>query len=70
VAGADRIVVMDKGRIVETGTYASLLAKRGTYYHLVAAAGGAAPPNLETRHAQPAASPFAEGVYAGPRYLA
>jgi ABC-type bacteriocin/lantibiotic exporter with double-glycine peptidase domain len=67
VVGADRILVMDKGRIVETGTHESLLASRGTYYHLVAAA---LPPNLETRHAQAAAYPSADGVYAGPRYLA
>jgi ABC-type glutathione transport system ATPase component len=45
VAHADLIVVMHEGRIVETGTHASLLARRGTYHHLVAAAGGAAHPN-------------------------
>jgi ABC-type bacteriocin/lantibiotic exporter with double-glycine peptidase domain len=47
VASADRIVVMDKGWIVETGTHASLLARRGTYYQLVAAAARAVPPDLE-----------------------
>ena len=71
VASADRIVVMDRGRIVETGTHASLLAARGTYYHLVAAAGGAVPPNLEIRHAQAAAAhPLADGLYAGPGRVA
>ena len=31
---ADRILVMDKGRIVEEGTHASLIAKRGLYARL------------------------------------
>jgi subfamily B ATP-binding cassette protein MsbA len=31
---ADRILVLDKGRIVEEGTHASLLDKKGLYYHL------------------------------------
>ena len=30
----DRIVVLDHGRIVETGTHTQLLRKRGKYYHL------------------------------------
>lgn len=30
----DRIVVMDKGRIIEQGTHQQLLKKRGRYYHL------------------------------------
>ena len=28
----DRIVVMDNGKIVESGTHSELLAKQGTYY--------------------------------------
>lgn len=35
VKNADQIIVMDRGRIVETGDHASLTAKRGAYFHLV-----------------------------------
>lgn len=35
VRDADKIVVLDKGRIVEEGTHASLTEKRGIYYQLV-----------------------------------
>jgi ATP-binding cassette, subfamily B, bacterial MsbA len=31
---AARILVLDKGRIVEEGTHANLLEQRGLYYHL------------------------------------
>ena len=34
VEKADKIVVMDSGRIVESGTHAELLAKGGVYYRL------------------------------------
>ena len=34
IIGADRICVMDKGRIVETGRHAQLLAKSGLYARL------------------------------------
>ena len=35
VRNADKIVVLDGGKIVETGTHEELTAKRGTYYALV-----------------------------------
>ncbi|MCX6330573.1 MAG: peptidase domain-containing ABC transporter [Bacteroidia bacterium] len=35
VRDAGKIVVMDNGRIVETGSHASLIENRGTYYNLV-----------------------------------
>ncbi len=35
VRGADRIVVLDGGRVAEVGTHAELVARRGAYYDLV-----------------------------------
>jgi ATP-binding cassette subfamily B protein len=34
IRGADRIIVLNQGRIVETGTHNELLEKRGLYHHL------------------------------------
>jgi len=35
VRNADKIVVLDNGRIIETGTHESLITKKGAYYDLV-----------------------------------
>lgn len=35
VKNADQIVVLDSGKVVETGNHASLIEKQGTYYNLV-----------------------------------
>jgi ABC-type multidrug transport system fused ATPase/permease subunit len=34
IRGADRIIVMDQGRVVEQGTHAALMAARGVYWGL------------------------------------
>lgn len=35
VKHADQIIVLDKGKIIETGNHSSLIEKRGAYYNLV-----------------------------------
>ncbi len=35
VRNADQIIVLDQGKIVETGTHEALVAKRGKYYNLI-----------------------------------
>jgi ATP-binding cassette subfamily C protein CydCD len=37
VIGADRILVLEDGRVVESGRHAELMARRGTYHRLMAA---------------------------------
>ena len=39
VRNADRILVLDEGRVVEDGTHAQLMAAQGLYHHLATAAG-------------------------------
>jgi ATP-binding cassette, subfamily B, bacterial len=46
VAAAEQIAVLDAGRIVELGTHAELLERRGAYAGLAALAGGESQPRL------------------------
>lgn len=55
VARADRIAVMDRGRVVEQGTHAELLARGGRYAELVAAGSQALVGELPAKPASPAA---------------
>jgi ATP-binding cassette subfamily B protein len=72
VASADQIVVMDKGRIVETGSHAELLARRGAYYQLVVAGSATHPQphHQETHHAQAATRSRADQLHGTGRPLA
>lgn len=44
IVNADKIVVLDQGRIIEEGTHAELLARRGRYYQLYTMQWAAADP--------------------------
>lgn len=37
LSNADRLIVLDKGRLAEFGTHAELMQKKGVYYKLVMA---------------------------------
>ncbi|HTL32186.1 MAG TPA: peptidase domain-containing ABC transporter [Kofleriaceae bacterium] len=64
IRNADLIVVMDKGKVVETGSYAQLAAKGGLFSQLLAASQSASPSGTELgyeaafaiRNASPAGS--------------
>ncbi|WP_443073999.1 ABC transporter ATP-binding protein [Streptomyces sp. NBC_01456] len=57
-ADADRILVLDKGRLVESGTHAQLLAQRGLYATLF----HTRPPHHNgTVHASPTVRPLTDG---------
>ena len=47
VIGADRILVLDQGRVVESGTHTGLLARAGVYARLMAGQIGVAGPALD-----------------------
>ncbi|HEX7976193.1 MAG TPA: hypothetical protein VF498_17420 [Anaerolineales bacterium] len=34
VRNADRIIVMEGGRVIESGSHAELFERQGVYYHL------------------------------------
>ncbi|MEQ1727825.1 MAG: ABC transporter ATP-binding protein [Vicinamibacterales bacterium] len=62
IAAADLIHVIDSGRLVESGTWESLLAERGRFAALCAAQGIVARPPLASRPVRPSAAPEASHV--------
>ena len=59
VIGADRILVLDQGRVVESGTHAELIVRSGAYHRLMGpqvAASGERPAEMEQLRAAPASS--------------
>ena len=65
VIDADRILVLDKGRVAETGTHAELMATRGVYHRLMAAQ---AEETVEAKVAIGDGVPLQTGGSEGPTY--
>jgi ABC-type multidrug transport system fused ATPase/permease subunit len=53
IVHADQILVLDRGRIVERGTHASLLAARGAYHRLYSIQFGSMPQSLNSLASSP-----------------
>ncbi|WP_439598099.1 ABC transporter ATP-binding protein [Falsiroseomonas sp.] len=67
VIGADRILVLDQGRVVESGSHAALIRQDGVYRRLMAGqaserGAGAMPDRLATPEAAGAAAPEAQAA--------
>ena len=65
VIDADRILVLDEGRVAETGTHAELMATRGVYHRLMAAQ---AEETVETEVLVGRGGPLQTGGSEGPTY--
>ena len=65
VIDADRILVLDEGRVAETGTHAELMATRGVYHRLMAAQ---AEETVETEVVVGGGGPLQTGGSEGPTY--
>ncbi len=61
VIGADRILVLEEGRVADSGTHAELMARRGLYHRLMAGQVQGAPPAVDQIHG------FASGAGDGER---
>ena len=66
VRNADQIIVLDKGKIVETGNHETLTEKRGAYYRLVTMRNllierGVPAANISTRTANDTVLPSLQG---------
>jgi ATP-binding cassette subfamily C protein CydCD len=67
VVGADAILVLDRGRVVERGTHAQLLGQGGVYAHLMAAQArdGAGATVVDPRVTVNGAATNGDGLFAG-----
>ena len=68
VIGADRIVVFEQGRVVESGTHAALMARQGAYWRLMANQVGPAgtAPEVLTLNGDDARADAADDTAEGP----